>query len=1219
MSPAPVADTRLGAYVPHLLREWGDDTPGYRAREGTLVFADVSGFTRLTEKLSRRGKVGAEEIVTTISEVWQALLSVDGGGDVLKFAGDALILFYQGPDHAPHACQAALAMQRELAKISRIESGAGVVRLRMSVGIHSGTFHLFVVGDEHLDLLVLGEAATTTLDMERDAGPGQVLVSDETAARSEGIRLGGRVGGGVIVRAVPPQPPTEPAGPGPVASSVRFVSPLLRGRLGNVEHEHRRASVAFAQIGGVDTLLRDQGPAVTFERVQGFTQAVMEVLDEYGVLLTSSDVGRDGAVFMMTAGVPDSSGDDEARMLRVALRIVGIDAGLPVRVGVNAGNVFVGDVGPSFRRAYVTMGDTTNLAARMMGQAPWGEVLATSAMLQPVAGRFAWKAVQPFEVKGMKAPIQAALVEGVRGQAQSLVQTGPLVGRDHELETLLAELAAARSGEGRVVEVVGGEGTGKSRLVAEVRRHAGDIAWLTISCDPFEQTSPYHSARSLLRGVLGIPLDADPGEAGTRLSAIVGARAPHLLPWLPLLAVPLDATVENTPEAAEVAEKFRRVRTQQVAAELMEALPPTPAVVVIEDASNMDDASAELVAELVGRIAGHPWLMVITRTVDLAGLHAGRGYQAITLELDPLSESQATELAMRLAETTPVPSHLIPGLVDRAGGNPLFLAELVARAGAGDEEMPHSVEAIIAYRIDALSPEDRRALRYLSVLGERFDGTTLDETLADLGIGSQDDGLWDRLSGFIVRDGNQFMFVNPLVRHVAYEGLTYGWRREIHSRVADLATDRGSDQLPLHLVRAERWEEAWESARRAGDRARRAGANVVAGELYELALTAARQVDPPADEVATVAGHAGDAWARVGIPDRALEAYATAIALAADNEERVLLAGRRAAVHENAGRFPQALGLYARALSEADELADRMSRHRCLGVLHVGYASTRHRQGRHEEAVGHAEEAATHAEEAGDRGTLAYAYHLLDRIHTESGDRDAALRYRDAALPIFAEVGDLAAQGTVLHDLAADAHRGGRLDEASWLYERAIDTRTRAGDVVRAAASVNALGEVELAMGLIDRAEQGFTEALRTWRGARSPEGIAVAARNLGLVSLERGTADEAIRHLEESQRAAADIGAESLLPDTRLALARALLAMGRSVEAWETASLVLDAEGVGGDTAVAARRLRAQALTATGGTTRARLELIQALELAESTHLAETAATLRELLTGPE
>ncbi|MEX1270867.1 MAG: adenylate/guanylate cyclase domain-containing protein, partial [Acidimicrobiia bacterium] len=299
--------------------------------EGTLVFADVSGFTRLTERLARRGKVGAEEMVTAISDVWTALLSSDDDGDVLKFAGDALLVFYQGEDHALRACRRALAMQRELAKVGRIERAGSVVRLRMSIGINSGIFHLFAVGDDHVELLVLGDAATGTIDMESAASAGQILIGDETARRADGARLGKRIAGGHLLRSVPTAPPTHHAVTTAEHDPSRFVPPALRSRLGEMEHEHRWAAVAFAQLGGVDRMLVEDGPEKTFGLLQVFTTEVMAILDDYGVLLTSCDLVRDGTGLMMTAGVPDANGDDATRMLRVAQRIVTAQPGLSVR------------------------------------------------------------------------------------------------------------------------------------------------------------------------------------------------------------------------------------------------------------------------------------------------------------------------------------------------------------------------------------------------------------------------------------------------------------------------------------------------------------------------------------------------------------------------------------------------------------------------------------------------------------------------------------------------------------------------------------------------------------------------------------------------------------------------------------------------------------------------------------------------------------------------
>lgn len=1190
----------VAAYVPRVLRTLANPVPSRWETAGTMLFADISGFTRLTERLARQGKVGAEEVVTSISRIFEGLLCSAGDDpDVLKFGGDALVMFFDGPDHARRACHSALRMQRRLGEIGRVEHSSGMVRLRMSVGVHTGRFHFFLCGGEHLELHVLGQAVTTMVAAEETAEAGQVLVTPATAEALVGARFGPSTEAGSVVRSVPPPTPCPRAEPTETDQLDRLLPPPLRGRLDHIESEHRRATVAFAQFGGIDLLLAESGPAEAFSRVQALTAAVMEALETYGVLLTATDIGTDGGKFMMTAGVPDATGDEEARMLRVARAIVEADCGLAVRIGVNTGNVFVGAVGAIFRRTYATMGDTTNLAARMMGRAPWGGVLATNAVLEPVRERFDTDPVAPLTVKGKARPVSAELVRGTKAVAAPVpAESAPLVGRRSELKTLTSALAEARAGRGRVVELVGVQGVGKTRLVNELAHHAEGFTWIATAGEPFEQTSPFYSARTLLRRVLSIPADTAPDAAGALLAAAVHRHAPHLIRWLPLIAVPVGASAEDTPEATDVAPRYRRNQTNQVVAELLEAVVSGPAVLMIDDASLLDDASAELIAGLLGRISVLPWLGLVVREEDRRGLHSGRGYDATLVELGPLDGDDSADLARWLAEQNPVPPHLLPEVVERAAGNPLFLAQLVAAQTASSQgerpaELPHSVEAIVATRIDALRPDDRRALRYLSVLGDRITPELLDATLGELGISRQQADRWSRLSDFIVTDENQVSFRTPLVRQVAYEALSYARRRELHGRVADALAGRPErrDQLPLHLYRAERWGEAWVAAVAAGDRARLAGANAVAGELYDMALTATRHLELPAPEVHRVARCAGEVWEQAGVAERALAAFSLAVATSADPIDRLLTTGRRAGVHESAGRYPQALRLYHRALTDAAQLPPGAARSRCLARLHAGYASTRLRQGRLPDAINHALAAAADAEAAGDRETLAYTHHLLDRAYSGSGDRDAAAHHRDAALPLFAELGDLAAQGTVLHDLGDDAQRLGRLDEARWMYEQSRQVRTRAGDVVRVAASINALGEVMLAQNEPRAAGLLFSDALRMWRGTRSPEGVAVATSNLGAAWLDQGRPQEALSHLEESRQVASAIGAAKILTVTKLRLARVLASLGRWVEAWEAATDVLGGDA-GPDLVATARKVRAQALAATGGNARAKLEL---------------------------
>jgi tetratricopeptide (TPR) repeat protein len=207
-------------------------------------------------------------------------------------------------------------------------------------------------------------------------------------------------------------------------------------------------------------------------------------------------------------------------------------------------------------------------------------------------------------------------------------------------------------------------------------------------------------------------------------------------------------------------------------------------------------------------------------------------------------------------------------------------------------------------------------------------------------------------------------------------------------------------------------------------------------------------------------------------------------------------------------------------------------------------------------------------------------------------DPEAAARHRDLALPLFAAAGDLLAQGTVLHDLGADARRLGQLEVALWMYERSQDARTRAGDIVRAAASGNAVGEVLLELGRVEEAADRFGDALRAWRGARSTPGVALALCNLGAAALSSDDAPRAVRRLEEAQRCADDVGDDRLLARIRVLLGEALLEVGRLVEAWEAASLALAAgDDLGRSGRSRAHECRAGTLERTGGTERAALE----------------------------
>ena len=150
----------LRPYIPRLTIRWLAEEPGsnYRVVEGSMVFVDISGFTALTERLAKKGKIGAELMRDTLDGVFKALLdeAYDFGAGLLKWGGDALLLLFDGAEHEKRACRAAWEMQRTIDRVGRLNVSGGRVTLRMSVGIGTGTFHFFMTGSVHRELVVAG-------------------------------------------------------------------------------------------------------------------------------------------------------------------------------------------------------------------------------------------------------------------------------------------------------------------------------------------------------------------------------------------------------------------------------------------------------------------------------------------------------------------------------------------------------------------------------------------------------------------------------------------------------------------------------------------------------------------------------------------------------------------------------------------------------------------------------------------------------------------------------------------------------------------------------------------------------------------------------------------------------------------------------------------------------------------------------------------------------
>ena len=1159
-------------YVPRVVVEWLREAPAERHRvvDGTLAMIDISGFTHLTERLQRRGKAGAEELAELLEEVFSALLSVAYAdcASLLKWGGDAALLLFTGDGHLPRACRAAYDMQRTLHRTGRLRTSVGQVRLQMSVGVHSGPVQLFLVGDVHRELLVAGPATSQTVGAESAAAAGEVLLSHETAAGLESALLGPPRAEGVPLRAAP-DPPRQLAARVDVAGAdlAGSIPVALRQRLmsGVPDPEHRPVTVAFIEVSGTDRMLAEDGPAALANALHDLVAAVQRAALLQQVSCHESDVAANGVKLLLVGGAPDSTGTDEDRVLLAARAAIDHPGPLSVRVGVNRGRVFSGILGPPYRRTFSIKGDAVNLAARVMGRAAPGQVLATTAVLERARVPFATTPLEPFVVKGKSEPVAASILGPVERAARRLraPEQTPLIGRDAEMLALDGVLADARRGEGGVVDVIGEPGIGKSRLVAELGDRAGDFRILNIDCEEYEASTPYLAIGRLLRDALELG-DAGDGETAERLTAATVSAAPELVPWLPLVGVALGLELPPTVQTTELGDAVRRVRLERTTSALLIRLLAGPALIVVEDAHWVDEASAGVLRQVAARARDEQLVVCITRRAAPAATDTASWPTTLTLQLAPLAAEAVPAFIHTSLPDLNLAHHEIAAVTERAGGNPLFLRELlqIARTGDAAGEVPDSIEAVIAAQIDRLPARHRRLLRCVSVLGQTF-SLELAAAVAGDDLDGTDD--WDGLDDFLAPSGSQDLrFTHALLRDVAYEGLPFRRRRELHGRagaaIVERAGQHADDQaelLSLHFFHAQHYEDAWRYSLCAAASARSKWANAEAAEFYRRALLASRhlrQLDPA--DIATAAEALGDVNERLGLFGAAAVAYTRARRLTGERrDDQARLFVKEGVIREHWGRYPQALRWYTRALSMDDPGRPLPNRAEVL----IAYAGVRFRQGRFREAVRWCEQAVDHAQAVGDRAELAHAYYVLHILHMTLGTPEKT-RYRTLALPIYEELGDLTRQGYVLNNLGIDAYEEGKWDEAISLYRRSREALARAGAWVEAADTDLNNAEILADQGHLEEAERLVRESLRTHRAAEYPMGIAYSTQYLGRIT-SRARKPGGRELLTDALEQWRKIGSAAVEIETEAKLAEAMLFDGDHQAALELLRPALERE----------------------------------------------------------
>lgn len=1097
------------AYIPMDRRQAlarGETLPD-RTR-GSALYADISGFTPLTEALVRSlgPQRGAEELTRHLNAVYSALIGElhNYSGSVVSFNGDAIVCWFDG-DSGLRAAACALAMQGVMQPFAHVKLSSGdEVSLGMKTSVAIGPARRFVIGNPQVQIVdvlagaILDRLAATDHQTERgevvldafaaEACQDQVHIAAWRFDDRTGLRFS------VIDKlnvSVPPAPwPPIPADAIRDEQIRPWLLPPVYQRLydghGEFLAELRPAVSLFLHFDGIDYDEDDDAGI----KLDEFVRRVQKVLSHYEAHLLHLSIGDKGSHLSAAFGAPQAHEDDAAR---AAWSAIELRAALPsldfitnAQIGISQGRMRTGAYGGAMSRTYGVLGDDVNLAARLMqAAAPW-QILAAKVVRQTAGDAFSWEALPDIRVKGKAEPVAIFSLAGSKRRRAIRMQMPtyalPMVGREAELARIQEHLKAALQGHGQIVGITGEAGMGKSRLVAEAIRLASD--WQLVGYEGECQSYGTNTSYLVWQSIWQAFFDFDPSapiEQQTRLlEAQLHAIDPTLAHRLPLLGAVLNLSLPDNDLTRSFDAKLRKSSLEATLVDCIRARARyTPLLVVLEDCHWIDPLSDDLL-EVIGRaIAGLPVLMILAyRPPEIDRRTAPRVSQLPHFTEVRLSEftPQEAERLIRLkiehffGPQVDAPRELLERITARAQGNPFYVEELLNyfqdRGVAPQDvnalerlELPTSLQSLILSRIDQLSESQKSTIKLASVIGRLFKAAVLWGAYSQLGDPKHvqaDLDVLSRLDLTVLNDEPEitYLFKHVITQEVAYESLPFATRAVLHDQIAQFiertaagAIEQYVDLLAYHYGRSDNVGKKREYFLRAGEAAQSRYSNAIAIDYYQRVL-----------------------------PLLPIEQH---------NAVRLKLGQ----VLELVGKWSEALDAYQQALDQAEPL--------------------------------------------GDRRAVARSYTMMGELFRKRGQYDDAASRLEKAREIFEELGDAAGVGQALHYAGSLAAQRGDYRTARTLYELSLNMRRALDDKPHIASLLSNLGIVARYLGGYAQARALHEESLAIRRELGDRRAIAVSLNNLGNVALDQNDYAEARARLEEAVTLQREVGDRSYIANS--------------------------------------------------------------------------------------
>lgn len=852
-----------------------------------LLFADISGFTTMSEKLTRLGKEGAEEVNKIINRFFDPLIKIiyKWNGDIYRFGGDAFLAFFPEKDEHHPASKRAITAAQEILKFvkthSKTETKLGTFKIKVHIGLTKGNVYF---QDLQNNFFLGGKSVNYLMALIDSAGPGEIVVSQEVKnelndvvfEQKDEVWKYSQMKKKLLEPKSEEMKPSEGVAKHKVPELSHYIPEWLVKRIilkpyfDHKDGEHRKIAVVFLHFAGIPY---DKNPLRAGKTINEFYEIVKTIIQKYDGWINALDVYKDSERILAVFGFPFAYEDDEKRAVLFTYEILNHPElkNLNLRAGVNSGSVFAAPVGNELRREYATLGDAVNLAARLGVKAENRTIVVSESIFNKTFALFDYEFLGEKEYKGKKKKIQTYKLlkkKEIEKRALSrwISESEKIVGREREISDIKKTIELCIRSKGQILSISGEPGIGKSRLVQEVIKmcEKKDYQILKGNCISYGSAFSYHPWIDILNDFFNILPEDSIKIRSAKIKDRTTAVNQKLIEWLPVIGEVLGVPFPETSLTRYLDAKLKKQRVFDIIFDFVKYVAQKkPVCLIMEDLHWADTASMELVNYIGRNIENLPILFILVYRPLKRKEEFVEKIWTKEIVLKELSSEASLELVGNLLSIKEIPEDLKRIIINKSQGNPFYIEELVKsliEQGYVIEEkgmwqfkgdlkklqLPDTVEAVILSRIDRLELQERDVLQVASILGREFDEFLIKGIYPEQKILKKSLANLERLDLIKQEKGSEqhrYFFKHILTQEVAYGTISFARKQELHCQTGvfiETELKERKDEfiglLSYHFYLGGDYDKSLLYSVEAGEKAKKVYANEEAIEFFTRAI-----------------------------------------------------------------------------------------------------------------------------------------------------------------------------------------------------------------------------------------------------------------------------------------------------------------------------------------------------------------------------------------------